>query len=218
MHTYPDSREKPRQLLWRTAEYFASTCDADPAYRRYPLPECGPRQTRVRLRIALSGASRSPRHRTATGSFRQAGARPANSAFFRWGLVRVRRLALLSRDFFSATPNHGRGDGNSGPVPSRIFVCTIDTDPRVAPTRATLRRAVLGTPLSPSIGGSCHTREGFFKFADQVVPPPAPFPLHREWTRERAPFHGEGARLHLGPDGRLARRLTRLESRRLRET
>ena len=145
MHTYPDSREKPRQLLWRTAEYFASTCDADPAYRRYPLPECGPRQTRVRLRIALSGASRSPRHRTATGSFRQAGARPANSAFFRWGLVRVRRLALLSRDFFSATPNHGRGDGNSGPVPSRIFVCNIDTDPRVAPTRATLRRAVLGT-------------------------------------------------------------------------
>ena len=32
MHTYPGSREKPRQLLRRTAEYFASTCDADPAY------------------------------------------------------------------------------------------------------------------------------------------------------------------------------------------
>ena len=54
-----------------------------------------------------------------------------------------------------------------------------------------------GTPLSPSIGGSCHTRKGFFKFADQVVPPPAPFPLHREWTRERAPFQGEGARLSI---------------------
>ena len=32
VHTYPGSREKPRQLLRRTAEYFASTCDADPAY------------------------------------------------------------------------------------------------------------------------------------------------------------------------------------------
>ena len=54
-----------------------------------------------------------------------------------------------------------------------------------------------GSEVSPSIGGSCHTRKGFFKFADQVVPPPAPFPLHREWTRERAPFHGEGARLSI---------------------
>ena len=25
VHTYPGSREKPQQLLWRTAEYFAST-------------------------------------------------------------------------------------------------------------------------------------------------------------------------------------------------